>query len=389
LGGLHLREMDKPPLPGDDWVRVRTLLGGICGTDLAIIAQKYPPNSILQAFSSGPMVMGHENLAVVDEVGPGVDSSWLGKRVCVEPTLNCIPRGIDPPCRPCQMGQFGACENFGAGAGQAGCGKYNLPPGTSIGYNSKTGGSFGQYFVAHVSQLIAPPTTISDELASLTDPISCSLHAVLRADLSNAGRVLVYGSGVIGLSLIACLRAVGYAGIIDVPARHEYLDSMAIKFGASCVLKLGPSRRERFRAVADRTGAVVSESRFRNFMLCGGYDVSFDCVGSAVATEECLKWTAARGQMVIVGSGGGAGVDLTPIWFRELQILGAYGRGSENFQSQTIGTYQLTHKLMAEGKLDLSPMLTHKFRIDQYRQAFAISLNKSAARAIKVAFDFR
>jgi threonine dehydrogenase-like Zn-dependent dehydrogenase len=80
---------------------------------------------------------------------------------------------------------------------------------------------------------------------------------------------------------------------------------------------------------------------------------------------------------------------LTPIWFRELQIIGAYGRGRENFQGRQIGTYQLTHQLMAGGKMDLSEMLTHKFRIEQYRRAFALSLNKSAGRAIKVAFDSR
>ena len=99
LNGLALREIDPPAMPGGDWVRCRTLLGGICGSDLAVIAQRQPPDSFLQSFTTLPAVMGHENVAVVEEVGPGVDVEWLGKRVCVDPALSCKARGIEPPCR--------------------------------------------------------------------------------------------------------------------------------------------------------------------------------------------------------------------------------------------------------------------------------------------------
>ncbi len=104
------------------------------------------------------MVLGHENLAVVEEVGPEVDADWVGCRVCVEPTLNCHVRGIDPPCRQCRSGRPGTCENFDA----SGIGEAALPAGTSIGYNSRTGGSLGEYFVAHRSQLVAVPEELSD-----------------------------------------------------------------------------------------------------------------------------------------------------------------------------------------------------------------------------------
>src|ERR1035437_5434519 len=76
MGGLSLAEVAVPELPGDDWVRLRTRLGGICGTDLSILAQKQPPDSILQAFSSMPMILGHENVAVVEHVGAAVDRAW-------------------------------------------------------------------------------------------------------------------------------------------------------------------------------------------------------------------------------------------------------------------------------------------------------------------------
>jgi len=385
LNGLSLRRMDRPELPGDEWVRLRTRMGGICGTDLAILAQKQPPNSILQAFSSMPMVLGHENLAVVEEVGPAVDASWRGRRVCVEPTLCCEVRGIDPPCDRCRAGEFGACESFGSD----GTGAAALPPGTSIGYNRATGGSFGESFVAHRSQLVPVPDDVPDELAILTDPLACSAHAALAADLSAARRVLIYGAGVLGLGLIAALRAIGYAGRIEALDRAAYLAQMAADFGADEFFHLPARRRERFAAVAERTGATVQRARFGNYMLSGGYDTVFDCVGSPASLSESLKWTRARGEVIMVGTASGGGVDLTPIWFRELRIRGVYGRQLENFQGRRIGTYSLVHEWMAAGKLDVGAMLTHTFRLDEYREALRVAMDKSPHRSVKVAFDFR
>lgn len=399
VNGLALRQVQAPPLPGDDWVRVRTLLGGLCGTDLSLVAQKQPPNSILQAFSSMPMILGHENVAVVAEVGPAVDKSWLGRRVCVEPTLGCTARGIVPPCGRCAAGEFGACENFGAD----GLGKYKLPPGTSIGYNRVTGGSFGENFVAHLSQLVPVPDGISDEQAILTDPLACSLHAVLRANLAPAQggtqaedkaqtpakTVLVYGAGVLGLGVIACLRAVGYRGRIDALDYARHLETLARSFGADNFIRLPRDPRGRFETIAHLTGGAVQRVRFNNYMLSGGYDTVFECVGSVGSITESLKWTRARGQMVMVGTGSGRGVDLTPVWFRELNVLGTYGRQIERFAGREIGTYQLVHELMAAGKLDVRAMLTHTLPLAQWRRAFEIGLAKGRHKAVKVAFDFR
>ena len=85
-----------------------------------------------------PLAGGHENVADVVEAHPSDSHDWVGKRVCVEPTLGCEARGIDPPCGRCAVGEFGACEHFGS----AGEGRYALPAGTSLGYNSRTGGRF-------------------------------------------------------------------------------------------------------------------------------------------------------------------------------------------------------------------------------------------------------
>jgi len=386
LNGVRLREAPEPELPGDRWVRVRTLLGGICGSDVGVIAQRQPPNSILQAYTSFPAVLGHENLGVVDHVGPAVDRAWLGKRVTVEPTLGCTVRGIAPPCARCEAGEFGACENFSGVAG----GSAGLPAGTSIGYNARTGGSFGERFVAHESQLVAVDDGLSDEQAILTDPVACSLHAALRADLERAGRVLVYGAGSLGLGLTASLRAIGYDGHIDALGRAAYLEQPTLALGADEFVRLPSSSRRRFERIAELTGGTVQRARFGNYMLSGGYDVVFDCVGSPRAINESLKWTRARGQVVMVATGhGGVGVDLSPIWFRELHVIGAYGRQVEHFAGRRIGTYQLVQELMAAGKLNVECMLTHTFPLGEYRKAFDLAMNKGPGRAIKVAFDFR
>jgi len=384
LAGLRRAEVPSPPLPADDWVRVRTLLGGICGSDTALLAQAQPPDSLLQAFSSFPILLGHENVAVVEEVGPAADAGWLGRRVCVEPTLSCEPRGIEPPCGRCRDGQYGACERFGAD----GLGRSRLPPGTSIGYNAATGGSLGEQFVAHVGRLVPVPDALSDEQAVLTDPLACSVHAVLRADLSAARRVLVYGAGMLGLGVAAALRAVGYDGAIDALGRHEYLRPLVEARGAT-YLALPRGRAARHEAVARRTGATVHRARFGNRTLAGGYDVTFDCVGSQQALSECLRWTRSRGQVVLVGTGHGRGVDMTPIWFTELTVRGAYGRSVETVAGRRIETYALTHEWMTTGRLPTEGLLTHTFRPAEYKRAFAVTLAKARHEAVKVAIDWR
>ncbi|MHC4981631.1 MAG: zinc-dependent alcohol dehydrogenase [Planctomycetota bacterium] len=385
LHGLSLRQLPPPELPGADWVRVRTLLGGICGSDLAILDQRQPANSILQAFSSMPAGLGHENVGVVEELGKSVKDSWLGRRVCVEPTLCCKVRGIEPPCPRCSRGEFGACENFGDSGGGSG----KLPPGTSIGYNSRTGGSFGEKFVAHESQLVCVPDELSDEQALLTDPLACAMHAVLRAEVHAARRVLVYGTGMLGLGIITAMRAVGYTGWIDALDRDEYLQGLAMAAGADDFLILPNAARQRFARIAELTKATVQRARFGNYMVSGGYDVIFDCVGSRLSMAEALKWARGRGKVIFVATGHGRGSDLTPIWFRELTVIGAWGRQVEDFEGRRLTTYELVHEMMAAGKLATRGLLTHTFPLADYKTAFTVATRKPAHKAVKVAFDFR
>ncbi len=380
--GLRLREMPPPDLPGDDWVLCRTKLGGICGSDLAVLMLRQRPDTILQGFSSMPMIPGHENVAEVAEAGPAVTNDWVGRRVCVEPTLCCAARGIDPPCPRCRAGQFAVCESFGA----TGEGAYALPAGTSLGFNSRTGGTWGEYFVAHVSQLVPVPEGLTDEQAILTDPLACSLHAVLAAELANAERLCVIGAGVLGLGIVACLRAVGFAGKIDVFGRHGFQRDLAITLGATAAFPAEEAHD--LQQSADRLGGRVVPARFGVKALVGGYDAVFDCVGTRQSVDAVLQLTRARGQVCFVGTGDGKGADLTPIWFSELRITGVYGRQIEAWRDEQIGTYQLVHKLLTGGELKADGLLTHTFATSDYAAAFATATGKATSQCIKAAFAF-
>jgi threonine dehydrogenase-like Zn-dependent dehydrogenase len=233
----------------------------------------------------------------------------------------------------------------------------------------------------------------------LTDPLACSVHAVGRTDPSSAGSVLVYGAGVLGLGVVWALRATGYAGRIDVVARHEHQGRLARRFGATDVLFLSAGRAARFESIARRTGGRVVRARLGNVMLSGGYDVVFECVGHQETIEEALKWARSRGQVIMVGMGDGRGSDMTPVWFGELTVVGVSGRGQEDLsgrgplaaergasRGQGIHTYRLVHQLMLSGGPDVSCLLTHTFELAEYKAALWAAMDKRTHRSVKVAF---
>ncbi|NOX58138.1 MAG: alcohol dehydrogenase catalytic domain-containing protein, partial [Planctomycetes bacterium] len=212
IGSLRYADVPKPQLPADDWVLLKTRLGGICGTDMAMITQRTHPANIVRSFTSFPIALGHENVAVVEDTGSGVSDWKRGDRVVCEPSLSCIPRAVDPPCASCAQGQFSLCESFG-GRGQ-------LDKGTMIGLNNFTSGSWSPYFVAHRSQLYRVPESINDEQAVLVDPIACSLHAVLRCRPKQDEVALVIGAGIIGQGVVMAILGLGITAKILIIAHH-------------------------------------------------------------------------------------------------------------------------------------------------------------------------
>lgn len=380
LSGLRLARVPVPPLPGPRWVRLKTIMGGICGTDITTIMQRNHPASITQAFASLPAIVGHENVALVDETGSDVNRWRSGQRVVVDPSLSCLPRGIEPLCPYCTAGRFTLCDNFRAGP---------LPPGCMIGWNCFTGGSWAPYFVAHESQLYAVPDSLSDEQAVLTDPVAGALHAVLRRRPADHETVLILGAGPLGLGIAASIRA------LDSRCRLLALDrtprnlEIIRRFGADETIHVGgkADQAERYQQFARHVGGTVVPVRFGHQALIGGCDLVYDCIGTGQSLTDAMKYTRAGGTVVEVGTSQISLVDTAPLWFDELNLIGANGRAIEQYEGRAMHTYEIVFELIRRKKLDLTGLLTHRFRIEQYREALAAIYHRGRSGAIKVAFE--
>ncbi len=145
-----------------------------------------------------------------------------------------------------------------------------------------------------------------------------------------------------------------------------------------------------YDAVAEQTGARVYKPILGKRMLMGGADVVFECVGSDNSIDDALRFAGEGGKVVLVGLAGLAkGIDWTPIWFHELEVTGCFAYSTEAYQDGRIRTYQLALDWLAEGRLDLTPLLTHRFRLEDYRAAFRMLLTrKSSNEMLKAVFEF-
>ncbi len=379
LGGLRLRDVSEPTLPGPQWVRLRTLLGGICGSDVALVTLRNHPATILQRLTSFPAVLGHECVAVIEQVGPGVQNWKPGQRVCVDPCLSCVPRGIAPLCPQCAAGRPSLCDNTDRG---------DLPPGMIIGLNSRTGGSWSRLFVAHQSQLFAVPEAVPDAVAVLIDPIACAAHAVLRRVPRENERILVTGGGILAVGVLAAIRALQLPNHVTAIARHAFQADLLSRYGASDV-RIHPrawSHAERYDDLAAAADGRRIPARFGNQAFIGGFNVTYDCVGTGQSLTDAMKWTAARGAVVLVGTSQICVVDTTPLWLSELNIVGCNGRQIEEVAGRRTHTYEVVFDWLTAGRIDLRGLLTHRFPLADYRAAFDVLLRRSRSGVIKAAF---
>lgn len=373
LGCLRYREVAEPALPGPDWVRVRTRYGGICGSDLNAITLHDSPS--VSAYTSFPFTLGHENLGTIAELGSAVQGFAVGERVVVDPLLGCVARGFADLCAPCARGDHGLCERRTDGA---------VAAGTMIGYCASTGGSWSPSFVAHQSQLVRVPENVGDENAILTDPLSTALHAVMRNPPPEDGMVLILGAGIIGLCVIAALRALGHPNRILVVARHPFQVEWARRYGAGECIPPGDDR-----ALAEALSARLHRPMLGKPLVSGGAETVYECVGSDASLDTAIRFTREGGTMVLVGLAAlPKGIDWTCIWLKEIAVLGSYAYGFETWQGRRVRTFELALDMMAAGKVDLAPLLTHRFPLSEYRNALAAAIHKSRHRLVKAAFVF-
>jgi threonine dehydrogenase-like Zn-dependent dehydrogenase len=372
-----------PDLPTPEWVYVRTRLGGVCGSDLALVRLKVSPSA--SPFSSSPFVIGHENVGEIEEAGSGVTGFAAGDRVVVNPLLPCEPRGVRPLCPHCAAGNYSRCENFTGG---------NLPVGMLLGTTRGLGGSWGEFFVAHRSQLHRVPQGLNDRAALLVEPLASVLSPVLAHTPAAGEKVLVIGAGSVGLLAVASLRAVAPEAEVTVLARHAFQAAEARRLGAAHVVATrggegGADGGDYFDELARISGGRLMKPILGKRVQVGGFDRSVVCVGTDAAVEDALRFTRSGGSIIMVGNVVKlAHVDWTPLWSKELSVHGSLCYNDHDFRGERRNAFAIALDLLA-GELGpaLEPLVTHTFALASYQEALALAFGKRRERSVKIALQ--
>jgi threonine dehydrogenase-like Zn-dependent dehydrogenase len=379
LAPMQLEEIPDPALPAPDWLVIRTRLCGICGSDYKQVFLNGSIDNPMTSLISFPQVLGHEVVGTVARVGPAVKHRRVGERVVLNPWLSCGPRGVDPPCAACARGDFSICESFARG---------HLPPGIHTGNSSAATGGFAPYVPAHESMAIPIPDAVSDEAAVLADPFSVSLHGILKRPPERDRPCVVYGCGTLGLCAVAILRAIHPTSPVIAIARFPHQRRLAERLGAQAVLEHRPVRRI-IEDVARIAGTDVLEPWYGSPMLNGGVDVVYDTVGLPETLEVAVRITRPRGAIVVTGVEIPRRFEWTPLYFKEISLVGSNAFGEEDFEGARKHAMEIYFDLLVGGRVDVTPILTHRFRLDAWREAFLACRDQGRSGAVKVLFDYR
>ncbi|MGY4770110.1 zinc-dependent alcohol dehydrogenase [Kribbella sp. CWNU-51] len=363
---LRLVTINEPKAEREGWARIRPILSGICGSDLGMVTGS--TKMYFSALVSMPFVPGHE---IVGELLDDCEDLSKGTRVVMDSVLTCAARGVEP-CENCVSGATNRCDRITVG---------HVTPGLQTGFCSDTGGGWGKLMVAHRSQLYAVPDGLADERAVLVEPLAGAVHSALRARVEPGQSVLVSGAGAVGLFATLALRELTQAGRITVVAKHAKQRELARAFGASDVV----APDEVFRGVRRATGAfrLKPELGAKEFLL-GGVDVAVDAVGSKDSIDTVLRVTKAGGRVVLSGMPA-SGADLSPIWFRELELTGTYASAREEPNGRP--AFETALELAAKAPLD--GIVGAKYPLYRWREAIDHAHSAGRLGTVKVAFDVR
>ncbi|MBA2510473.1 MAG: zinc-binding dehydrogenase [Rubrobacteraceae bacterium] len=371
LSPLQLESAPEPELPAPDWVRVKPLLSGICGSDLGTLSSENSP--YFSPLTSPPFVMGHEVVGVVTDDNSGFRA---GERVVVEPALGCAARGIDPPCPYCASGRHALCLNVSKG---------HLSPGIQTGFCRDTGGGWTQRtLVAHPTQLHRVPESLSDEAAVAIEPLACAVHAALKARPGPDGTTLVIGAGNIGLFTVAALRRLTDAGRIICVAKHERQREEALCLGADEVVH----PKQMYSGLPEMLGTEALKPELGKPVVAGGAQNVFECVGSSGTMEDAVRLTKPGGEVSLVGMPRAkSSLDLTALWYKEVSLAGAYAYGAEEYEGERTSSFELAMRLAPQIKLET--LVGPRFRLEEYREAISAARSAGGAGNVKVVFDHR
>jgi len=375
-----LREVDDARPLRPDWVLTRPILTGVCGSDIKFVLGDLHEGDIdnpLAAFSSLPLVPGHEVVAEVVELGPEAEGLEVGQRVVLNPWLTCAPRGVEPVCPSCVAGDFNLCWSFTTG---------EIGNGLHIGITTKAPGGWAELLAAHDSMLFPVPENMTHEQAVLTDPFSVSLHAVVRNPPPPGGRVLVFGAGSLGLTCVAALRALHPDVEVAVVARFDAQAAMAAAFGATLVVRDEP-RLAAIEALADWSGGVLHPALEGLPMAHpGGIGVVYDTIAKPETLELSSRLLAQRGTLVSIGVATPGRWESTPVYFKELALVGSNAFGFETLEGSRRHAIEHYFDLVTTGRVDLTGMVTHRYPLEGWWDAVRSLARQHDSGALKVTF---
>jgi 2-desacetyl-2-hydroxyethyl bacteriochlorophyllide A dehydrogenase len=311
---VALEDVEKPK-PGKNDVLIRVGAGSICGSDLTITAGKHPR-------AKPPLILGHEFMGTVEHIPGNLDVPFnTGDRVVVEPLLSC------KKCVPCRADHEHVCQNL-----------------KLLGV--ETDGGFAEFVAAPAEKVYPLPYNISNCEASLIEPASVAVHAVDYAQLKGIEKVAVLGAGPIGLLLAQVVRAAGIEKIWMFDPNGFRAD-LASSLGFTCFTM---QDRDAVEIVLDHTNGE-------------GVDVTFDAAGVPQSAGNIIPMTGIRGRIVMVAiHKKPAEVAFRDLAYREQTIYGVriYAKGD----------FQKALELMAGGRIQVEPLITHRYPFDEAVSAF-------------------
>jgi 2-desacetyl-2-hydroxyethyl bacteriochlorophyllide A dehydrogenase len=344
----QLALVDKPvPSPGAAEVLVRVDATAICATDLEVIAHGPPAIVGGEPPFNRNFTPGHEYVGTVVALGPTVDEFRVGERVAVEIHAGC------GRCERCRQGMYTSCLNYGRNYGEFNKGQ------RANGFT--TDGGFAQYAVNHVNTLVRVPGQLTDEVATLIVTAGTTMYGydVLGGLIAGAS-VVVTGAGPIGLSAVAVGKALGASPVILTDIVDSRL-ATGTRVGADIVINA--SNEPVVPAIERLTGGR-------------GVDFVFECSGAPNAVNEAVHMVK-RGGRICLGafSNTPSVVDIGHVVTNNIYLYGIRGEGRSAVKRAA--------SLMAQGRLDLSPLHTHTFAFDELPTAIRYFRDK-ADGAIKV-----
>ncbi|MDE1493774.1 L-threonine 3-dehydrogenase [Xenorhabdus bovienii] len=326
--GIWMADVPTPELGHND-VMIKIRKTAICGTDVHI----YNWDDWSQKTIPVPMVVGHEYVGEVVEIGQEVKGFNIGDRVSGEGHITC------GHCRNCRGGRTHLCRNT-----------------TGVGVNRA--GAFAEYLVIPAFNAFKIPDNIPDELAAIFDPFGNAVHTALSFDLVGED-VLVSGAGPIGIMAAAVCKHVGARHVVITDV-NEYRLDLARKMGVTRAVNVS---KENLTDVMKELG------------MTEGFDIGLEMSGAPQAFRTLLSTMNHGGRIALLGiPPSDMAIDWNQVIFKGLFIKGIYGR--EMFE-----TWYKMAALIQSG-LDLTPIITHQFSIDDFQKGFDIMRSGQSGKVI-------